>query len=211
MLTWLEQPLGKPKGTIDLRNYGISTEPPKKGPTGSEIIRGFASGISKKIVQNNKHHTEEGEVPFVIVPLQHGSKEYTLWAPNDQAQKDWVICLKRAKNSISTPTASSGKGGWLEKKGKRRWFVLKDNVLYWFKKEQSHTSDFLQAMEIQGYFDLQNCTVQVAFNRTTFNLYNAVGQLSYIISCQDIPECKQWVEEISNSIEKHSKLGNQSV
>jgi len=29
--------------------------------------------------------------------------------------------------------------GWLKKKGKKRWFILMANSLYWFAKEQKAT------------------------------------------------------------------------
>ena len=37
------------------------------------------------------------------------------------------------------------KQGWLEKKGQKRWFVLKSGVLYWFNKEQYINADLAKA------------------------------------------------------------------
>jgi hypothetical protein len=42
------------------------------------------------------------------------------------------------------PAASIGSDryGWMTKKSKERWFLLRDHVLYWFTKEMPLDTDF---------------------------------------------------------------------
>jgi hypothetical protein len=71
------QPLGVAKGTIDLRNYSISTIPVK---------------------------SDSEEASFRIQPLDRadGYQSYVVTAKNTAELKEWTDVLKKSKNSLST-------------------------------------------------------------------------------------------------------------
>eukprot|EP01114_Cavostelium_apophysatum_P012400 TRINITY_DN2764_c0_g1_i1.p1 TRINITY_DN2764_c0_g1~~TRINITY_DN2764_c0_g1_i1.p1 ORF type:complete len:1055 (+),score=300.76 TRINITY_DN2764_c0_g1_i1:165-3329(+) len=195
--TWFVQPLGKAKGTIELRNYSVTAV----GPNGNGE-----------------------EATFKITPLEKdfGYKSYVLFTKNVQEMKEWVEVLKKAKNSLSTPTLeddNTRKGGWLEKKGKKRWFVLRDDVLYWFNKEMSPTSDFLKHVQFNGYLDLRlGCLVEplpLAKLKNTFGLRSTMTGANYILTAKDETEMKDWIAAIDRSIQaatlRKKSLGNSSL
>ncbi len=75
-----------------------------------------------------------------------GGENHPFEGKNAQENKEWIYSLKSAKRthrekmndvfSVTSFQSSPPKMGWLEKKGKRRWFVLHENILYWFNNEQ---------------------------------------------------------------------------
>ncbi len=40
------------------------------------------------------------------------------------------------KTLLQLTRAAKEKSGWMSKKGKRRWFILKNNHLMWYSEEQ---------------------------------------------------------------------------
>jgi len=184
-LTWFNQPLGKVMGSIDLRNFGVQLAEP--GPE------------------------EKESTTFRIYPLDKevGSKSYMLQCKSFQETKEWLDTIKLAKNSVVTPQKkfeSKVKGGWLEKKGKKRWFVLRDNVLYWFSKEQSPYSDFLKEAQCNGYLDLRlGCKVQQEASKPhSFTISSTISKSSYTMTARTDQEMHEWMEVIDNSI--HSAI-----
>jgi len=90
------------------------------------------------------------------------------------------------------------KEGWLEKKGKQRWFVLKGYRLFWYSNEQSGTEN--------GNLDLSLCTVSDVLEDTYFIIGAGYIDKQYKIVCSNgVHEARAWVKAISNAIESAQK------
>lgn len=126
--------------------------------------------------------------------------------------KEWIDILKKAKNSSLVPTtdeAAKGiKGGWLEKKGKKRWFVLRDNTLFWFSKEMSPTSDFLKNVNFNGYLDLRlGCVVeQIANSTTSFIISANLSGVSYTLTAKTESEMREWIVALQSAIDRVKEI-----
>ncbi len=99
----------------------------------------------------------------------------------------------------AAPVASSGgveKFGWMNKKGKDRWFLLRENVLYWFTKELPPAGDV--SKEMRGSLPLEGCTVAFAPAASLFQIISA-GEV-YNLTCPSPAECQEWVSALEASL-----------
>eukprot|EP01119_Soliformovum_irregulare_P020367 TRINITY_DN6584_c0_g1_i2.p1 TRINITY_DN6584_c0_g1~~TRINITY_DN6584_c0_g1_i2.p1 ORF type:complete len:1254 (-),score=400.18 TRINITY_DN6584_c0_g1_i2:40-3801(-) len=130
---------------------------------------------------------------------------------------------KILKNEIkmeadSSAFASAEKKGWCRKQGgrvptwKKRWFVLKNNCLYYFKKETD--------ADPCGIIPLENLLVRTienkGQNKYVFQLYSQAGEVkackfeggqlvkghhdNYLISVKTSDEMESWIAAIRNNI-----------
>lgn len=132
------------------------------------------------------------------------------------------LYLKIVRNEIKMEIegsvfTNSEKKGWCTKQGgrvktwKKRWFVLKDNCLYYFK-QQSDTNPC-------GIIPLENLLVKpfdIKSKKAIFELYSPTGDIkacklengqlvkghhgSYLISCKSKEEMDTWIQAIQNNI-----------
>lgn len=80
--------------------------------------------------------------------ISNGVDQYVLTGKTEQDVKDWVKVLRQASQRGETKTAEfrktlsqqslfqTEKRGYLTKKGKKRFFILKDSHLTWFPSEK---------------------------------------------------------------------------
>jgi hypothetical protein len=87
-----------------------------------------------------------------LTALQLTSARYLSTEPNSELNSELLVLnrldgntrqgqqtareMQRRKTTSATGPSSQVHQGWLKKKGKRRWFILQSNSLYWFAKEQ---------------------------------------------------------------------------
>eukprot|EP01087_Luapelamoeba_hula_P014352 TRINITY_DN4191_c0_g1_i1.p1 TRINITY_DN4191_c0_g1~~TRINITY_DN4191_c0_g1_i1.p1 ORF type:complete len:686 (+),score=134.37 TRINITY_DN4191_c0_g1_i1:1454-3511(+) len=120
---------------------------------------------------------------YALSIIQKGGSEYILSASSLTEMEDWVLTLMRAGSkgdSASLPGAGtplnasansefstsrstyaaiqSTKSGWLEKKGRKRWFVLRKGEISWFKSTPMSEEAFKRDMA--GHLDLKKCRVR---------------------------------------------------
>ncbi len=86
--------------------------------------------------------------------------------------------------------------GWMSKKGKERWFLLRDHALFWFTKEQPLDTDIRK--EVRGSLALENCTVSTAGSDGV--TVTAPGGVAYTMTCQAERERDEWVKALEASI-----------
>lgn len=85
------------------------------------------------------------------------------------------------------------KNGWLEKKGQKRYFVIKNGKLLWFNKMQKDDS-----AEANGYLLLESCTVEVlppANGKYALRITSLMAKLKreYTLTATSETECNDWV------------------
>ena len=85
------------------------------------------------------------------------------------------------------------KQGYLSKKGKRRFFVLKGDHLVWFltEKEAKH----------KGSFSLSGCTAEIKSSQAcVFTITNGVE--NYELTAKSPEYAQQWVKAIEQAVQK---------
>jgi hypothetical protein len=98
---------------LELKYYTVET---KSGDEGKEILL--------------KPGSSNSELKTYVLTSKESPKDVDEWATVFEKVIKYR-CLKPA-SADQSPT----KSGWLEKKGSKRFFILKDEILYWFSKEQ---------------------------------------------------------------------------
>ena len=91
------------------------------------------------------------------------------------------------------------KEGFLFKKGdvnhqyKRRWFVLKGNLLFYFEKSADRT-------RLIGLIILENCSVEVSdADRFSFCIRFASDQRTYILCADNDADMERWMKSITSA------------
>jgi hypothetical protein len=103
------------------------------------------------------------------------------------------------------PPASSGETeryGWMSKKGKDRWFLLRDHVLYWFVKEQPLDCDIRK--EVRGSLQLEHCTVS-PMQQDSFSITSPDGSL-YLLVCRSVRERDDWLRAVEATLQELNVL-----
>ncbi|ELR13955.1 PH domain containing protein [Acanthamoeba castellanii str. Neff] len=91
--------------------------------------------------------------------------------------------------------------GWLKKKGKKRWFILQANSLYWFAKEQKAVT--FQHSSVKGCLELKGYAVSVSEKKShTFIVSNLRDMNYYELTATTDESMNQWVEHIRASIQQ---------
>jgi len=175
-LVWLTHPLGKMKGSLDLKDYLV------------------------EILKNNEEKT------LILKPNSNDKKEYKLQScTKDNAElQSWATALETAiKYRFLKQEKGNKFSGWLEKKGKKRWFLLQDDGLYWFSKEQLIHSDIKKNMN--GKLELLNLQISEApeskNSSLSFSLSNNQGD-QYILTAKTENEKKLWITNLQKAVEK---------
>ena len=86
--------------------------------------------------------------------------------------------------------------GWMSKKGKDRWFLLRDHSLFWFTKEQPLDTDIRK--EVRGSLLLEGCTV--AAQGSDALVVTAPGGAVYALGCQSERERDDWVRAVEAAL-----------
>jgi hypothetical protein len=88
------------------------------------------------------------------------------------------------------------KSGWMSKDGKARWFLLREQMLYWFTREQPLGADV--SRDVRNFIDLSNgCTVRpnYASKRGGFELAieTTLPAKQFVFACQSQAELDGWL------------------
>eukprot|EP01125_Pyxidicula_operculata_P001355 TRINITY_DN11255_c0_g1_i1.p1 TRINITY_DN11255_c0_g1~~TRINITY_DN11255_c0_g1_i1.p1 ORF type:complete len:883 (-),score=257.20 TRINITY_DN11255_c0_g1_i1:510-3158(-) len=129
----------------------------------------------------------------IIGPVEN----YLLKARDDADASNWLVALTKAVEGAQKRTEGMGKylkTGWMEKKGQRRWFVLKEDTLSWYLNEQ--------VAKPKGTLDLKQCRIGPAVLapdlKGTFTItapYKDNAQYK-LVCVNGIEDAKAWVESI---------------
>ena len=108
-----------------------------------------------------------------------------------------------AYRPVAPPVSVMGEHyGWMSKKNKDRWFLLREHVLYWFMKEQPLDVDIRK--EVRGSLSLEGCTV-ADMQQESFSI-SAPGGAQYLLVCQTPRERDDWVHAIGESLKSLAVL-----
>jgi len=174
---WFERPKGDAKGSLQAKDYQVQ----------------LRDGTNSK-------------KELVLVPLAEKKelKTYVLEGEkNDQDVVDWAKVLKRVLRHEREDDEDPSKLGWLEKKGQKRWFILKEGNLYWFNKEQLWTPDAV--VSANGSLDMSECTVadgpeaKQKGNSTNFNFTVKNSRDTYILTAKTEHEKIEWIDVLKDA------------
>lgn len=90
----------------------------------------------------------------------------------------------------------------MTKKAKERWFLLRDQTLYWFTKEMPLDTDFRK--EVRNFLSLEGCTV-VPMQQDSFSV-TAQNGVSYLLVCRSVRERDDWVRALDASIQEADRM-----
>lgn len=153
-----------------------------------------------------------GEFPFAV---WNQVNDYEMFAASKDDARDWVAVLRRngargereieaksqSRSSRKPVTASSRAekletdfDGWLHKKGKNRWFMLKHQKLLWFNTVQVNERTIAN-----GYLDVTECKVrripQAMKGGYAFLIYSKLDRkCTYLLLAPDLAEMEKWVK-----------------
>mmetsp|Transcript_9981 Transcript_9981/g.13709 ORF Transcript_9981/g.13709 Transcript_9981/m.13709 type:complete len:1266 (+) Transcript_9981:125-3922(+) len=128
---------------------------------------------------------------FTIMGSEKG--QYTVYAKDEFDATDWIQSMQAVIDKTQSKDEVFEKQGYLTKKGKRRFFVLKTDHLVWFltEKEAKH----------KGSFSLSGCTVELKNTQScVFSITN--GQQSYELTAKSPEYAQQWVRAIEQAVQK---------
>mmetsp|Transcript_26034 Transcript_26034/g.36626 ORF Transcript_26034/g.36626 Transcript_26034/m.36626 type:complete len:848 (+) Transcript_26034:100-2643(+) len=177
ILTWFTHPLGQYKGSLALKDYVVFVRDSEKN---------------------------KGQKELVLDPLKDKTlKQYRLSSENNNANdlNEWSKALEKVikYRSLKTDQVDPIKQGWLEKKGQKRWFTLKNGVLYWFNKEQYINADLAKAAN--GSLEVVDLTVMEGPDQKgkfNFTIYN--NRDTYVLSAKTKQEAQDWTSAIKGAI-----------
>eukprot|EP01130_Rhizamoeba_saxonica_P000301 TRINITY_DN1027_c0_g1_i1.p1 TRINITY_DN1027_c0_g1~~TRINITY_DN1027_c0_g1_i1.p1 ORF type:complete len:1018 (+),score=268.61 TRINITY_DN1027_c0_g1_i1:27-3080(+) len=102
-------------------------------------------------------------------------------------------------------------GGWLNKKGKNRWFFVKGNIIYWFTGEQDPSANLASAC--RGSLNLDNCSVLIHPTKKLCFQIDA-PTTTYVMKAKNDADVQMWFsflsETIKNSQKRLEKMGKLS-
>jgi len=122
---------------------------------------------------------------------------------NDKMATSWKnrfnIKRRRKGSEIVAVLTAPEKEGWLVKRGlnvkswKKRWFVLKENTLLYFKNQN------YKELEPSGLIYLQSCSVVVLGDKVdkSFAIEIFTPTRSYVIHASNEQEMNEWIAVIS--------------
>lgn len=87
------------------------------------------------------------------------------------------------------------------KKGKKRWFLLQQGVLYWFAKEQPPSSDFRKATK--GSIQLDSYTATTSGSN---DIILANPTTNYVLTCTSLKERNEWISSIRKQLDQLNKV-----
>jgi hypothetical protein len=105
----------------------------------------------------------------------------------------------------ATGTTVGPQMGWLKKKGKRRWFLIHNNALYWFAKEQKTVT--FNHSSVKGCLELRGTTITVNNDKThSLTLSNVKDMNYYVLSAPNDKVLNEWASSLRAAIEKANNL-----
>jgi hypothetical protein len=97
------------------------------------------------------------------------------------------------------------KSGWLSKNGKQRWFLLREQMLYWFVREQAAGADVTR--DVRNFLDLSggfNVRPNFQSKRGAFELVIepapplGAARTPLVLACQSQGELDSWISALSD-------------
>ena len=128
---------------------------------------------------------------ILVQLIRRGTQAFRNSGPNGESEDEKIDLLKK---------------GWLLKKGKRRFFVLNNDVLMWFVTDDSGNS----VANMKGSMSLSGCSI--TSENFNFSIKTKRGQV-YQLTATSQNEVNEWVEMITaaskdiNDDEKSSIAG----
>ncbi len=101
---------------------------------------------------------------------------------------------------VRPPAANAGSDryGWMTKKSKERWFLLRDQVMYWFTKEMPLDTDFRK--EVRNFLSLEGCSV-CSSPQDSLTITSGSG-VSYVLGCTSTKERDDWLRALEVAIQE---------
>ena len=129
------------------------------------------------------------------------SPRFSIFNPSPRQQRK---SINMASSETRAPAATSGSDryGWMTKKSKERWFLLRDQALYWFTKEMPLDTDFRK--EVRNFLSLEGCTV-TATQQDSLTITGG-GGVSYLLVCRSTRERDDWVRAVEAAIQEADRM-----
>lgn len=123
---------------------------------------------------------------------------YLLICKSGRERDEWIKSLEASIKDLDRLVQSEAKRtGWLEKKKKRRWFVLQEDTLSWYAKEGD--------VKERGQVNLGEYTVKED-DPKTFTLSNLKDDKTHFqIVAKSAEEAKEWVASLKRGCQKGQK------
>ncbi|PRP82991.1 rho GTPase-activating protein 25 [Planoprotostelium fungivorum] len=128
---------------------------------------------------------------------------YEMSAKSPQEVQEWVSSVNRGiiseverKATISEPkgfVSTYERKGWLMKKGKKRYFLLRKGVLMWQEKEFGQDG-------VRGYLNLKECYVE-RDKASDFSFVVHEPTSDYLLTARNKDEMEDWVHAIQKCID----------
>lgn len=133
---------------------------------------------------------------------------YTLQTQSKLERDQWISAINQfiiRANELSK--TGEQKRGSLTKKGKQRWFVLKDSTLMWFNSEVPPDKESVKASN--GLIDLTQCKIMLSGFTLTVTVEDpSVKKNTYDLIAKDDGQAQDWYAALTRATSKaEAKLG----
>lgn len=206
VLLWAEDANSAPKGHLTLDGAGVYLADEIAGG----VVRPNAKGGSRWAFGGSKARVGDVALSFVVTTAF--GRAYTFEAASQAESNEWVRLLQANAalasahaNAVSAderaaamPVAGSGAphmAGWMTKKSKRRWFVLRDGVLYWFESD-THSAGSMR--NVKNSADMRGASLRAQGNNDLV-LYTASG-LQYTLTASDARMRDDWLVALEAAV-----------
>jgi PH domain len=219
VLRWMAHPQSSDiNGSLDLRDYFVELR--DKGGKKAEIVltpreRGGSTAFKgKKKQKDKKYILGDKNANNVAGWYEHLERVVKAQQLGPAVPADVPLPTHEAGDIDSRPPSSAppsapeeaqpppcpSKMGWLVKKGKMRFFVLRNAILYWFSNEVPPGSDLIR-LQPNGSVDLFDCDIragppmQQPKHSTPFNVtFQEKGSKEiYIVTSKTDEDAREWV------------------
>jgi hypothetical protein len=206
VLLWAEDASSAPKGHLTLDGAGVYLADEIAGG----VVRPNAKGGSRWAFGGSKARVGDVALSFVVTTAF--GRAYTFEAATQAESNEWVRLLQTNAalssahanaESAGQRAAATGAGaagaphmaGWMTKKSKRRWFVLRDGVLYWFESD-THSAGSMR--NVKNSADMRGASLRAQGNNDLV-LYTASG-LQYTLTASDAGMRDDWLTALEAAV-----------
>lgn len=179
----------------------------------------FLELLFEELPETSISHSQQiaEQALFALHPVQHMGGEICFMADNATSTLEKI---QKARDIASSRGSTAGKSGWLMKKGhqvknwKRRWFVLKDSALSYYRSPKDASpagvipvADIWRVSldpELSKREDMPHC-----FELVTSKAAASVGAkvISYVISAANAADHEDWIQVIESAMSRSYEIG----
>jgi hypothetical protein len=190
--------LGRTSGTGNIGGSGTSViQVAPRSPRDSTAMSGSRDALPVTPNRSPRESTSSG-VAGVATPK---SPRFSLFGGSPRQPRVKSVNLTPEPKSV--PVSVGGERyGWMTKKSKERWFLLRDHVLYWFTKEMPLDTDFRK--EVRNFVSVEGCAVS-PMQQDSFTI-TGPGGVSYLLVCRSVRERDDWLRSIETSIKEADRM-----